>query len=222
MTSGVVYGDGAANEAFGLVAAPDGKLTVQGYGAANNFKSGTDGVAGGFLVQSVVLKNNVASHYKNGVLIDTDTHTFATDLQKLVLGAEIKGAGESQMEISAVLIYNRALSAAEQAQTETYLQSKYVGGTISNARRSPSTMPSSSSRTLRSPATCSPTTAPAPTATRTATRSPCTLVSDVTQRHFDPERKRQLHLHARHGLLRSRQLRLPRSATARAAPIGRR
>ncbi|WP_170134077.1 hypothetical protein [Palleronia aestuarii] len=46
---------------------------------------------------------------------------FATDLQRLVLGGEIGGLGESEMEIGAALIYNRALSDAE-----TYLQTTYV------------------------------------------------------------------------------------------------
>ena len=86
-------------------------------------------MTGGFLVQSVVLQNNVTSHYSNGVLIDSDTHTFNTDLKKLVIGAEIKGLGESQMAIGAVLIYNRALSATERAQVEAYLQNKYLTGT---------------------------------------------------------------------------------------------
>ena len=122
-------------------------------------------------MQSVVLKNNVTSHYRNGVLIDSDAHVFNTDLKKLVLGAEIEGLGESQMEIGAVLIYNRALNAAERAAVEAYLQTKYLtGAPPSNVRRSPSTTPSSSSRTPRSPATCSPTMAAPRTTTRTATR----------------------------------------------------
>jgi hypothetical protein len=126
VTSGVTYGDGAANEAFGLVADKNNKLMVQGWGAGNDFSSATDGVSGGFLVQSVVLKNNVTSHYRDGALIDSDTHTFNTDLQKLVLGAEIKGLGESQLEVAAALIYDRALDATERAQVETYLEAKYI------------------------------------------------------------------------------------------------
>ena len=82
-------------------------------------------------MQSVVLSNNVTSHYKNGTLIDSDTHTFNTDLKKLVLGAEIKGLGESQLAIGAVLIYNRALTATERGQVEAFLQTKYLGGSTS-------------------------------------------------------------------------------------------
>ena len=77
-------------------------------------------------MQSVVLDDNVTSHYRNGVLIDSDTHAFNTDVKKLVLGAEIAGLGESQLEVAAALIYDRALDAAERAQVETYLQQKYI------------------------------------------------------------------------------------------------
>ena len=106
---------GPATRPSALVADKNGNLAVQGWGSANDFPSGQNGVTGGFLVQSVVLKTNVTSHYRNGVLIDSDTHAFNTDLKKLVLGAEIKGLGESQMAIGAVLIYNRALNATERA-----------------------------------------------------------------------------------------------------------
>ena len=181
VSAGVVYGDGASNEAFGLVANSGGNLAVQGWGSGNDFSSGQNGVTGGFMVQSVVLENNRTFHYKNGAQIDTDPHTFNTDLKKLVLGAEIKGLGELQMAIGAVLIYNRALNATERGQVEAYLQSKYLTGTApDNGRRLPSTIPSSSSRTPRSPAMCSPPTAVPRTTTRAATRWRSTLASDVT------------------------------------------
>ena len=79
-------------------------------------------------MQSVVLDDNVISHYLNGVLIDSDPHAFNTDLKKLVIGAEIAGIGEAQLEVAAALVYNRALDATERAQVETYLQQKYVDG----------------------------------------------------------------------------------------------
>lgn len=125
---GVVYGDAATNEAFGIVANKTGKLAVQGFGTANDFASGVDGVAGGFLVQSVVLSSDTTFHYRNGALIDSDAHVYATDLKKLVLGAEINGRGQSQMKFGAVLIYNRALSDAERQQVEAFLQDKYITG----------------------------------------------------------------------------------------------
>jgi hypothetical protein len=124
----VVYGDGASNEAFGAIANKDGNLAVQGWGSGNDFSSGQNGVTGGFMVQSVVLDDNVTSHYRDGVLIDSDAHTFSTDLQKLVLGAEIKGAGEAQLKLGAVLIYDRAVTETERLQIEDFLKTKYITG----------------------------------------------------------------------------------------------
>ena len=130
VSAGVAYGDKAANETFGAVADKNGILAVQGYGSANDFPSGQNGVTGGFLVQSVVLQNNVTRHYKNGTQIDSDTHTFNTDLKKLVLGAEIGGLGEAQLKLGAVLIYNRAVSDSERLQIEDFLRTKYIAGSL--------------------------------------------------------------------------------------------
>ena len=124
--SGLAYGDGAANEAFGLITEKGGRLAVQGWGSGNDFKSGQNGVTDGFMVQSVVLSDDGMSHYRNGDLIDSDTHVFNTDPAKLVLGGEIAGLGESEMAISAALIFDRALTDDERVEVETYLQHKYL------------------------------------------------------------------------------------------------
>ena len=128
-TTGVIYGDGAPNEAFGL--ASRGKqddLMIQGWGKANDHDSNVDAIPQGWMVQSVVLENDVFDHYLNGGLIDTDSHTFNTDLQRLVIGGEIDGTGESQLEVAAVLVYDRALNATERQDVETFLQDKYILG----------------------------------------------------------------------------------------------
>ena len=57
---------------------------------------------------------------------DSGSHGFDTDLQKLVLGAHLTGKSQSQMEIAAVMIYDRALSGSERQDVEEYLQAKYV------------------------------------------------------------------------------------------------
>lgn len=132
VSAGVAYGDGTRNEAFGLVTSADGNLGIQAYGSKNDLNSGVNGINGGFLVQSVVLSSNLANHYQNGTLIDSDTHTYATDVQKLILGAEIGGKGEAQMKIAAVLIYDRALTEVERQQVETFLQTKYITGSGTN------------------------------------------------------------------------------------------
>ncbi len=126
VVSGAVFGDNQLNQTFGLAAATDGDLMVQGYGPANDFPSTTEGVTGGFLVQSVVLEAGVTSHYRDGLLIDSDTHSFNTDLERLVIGEEIGGVGFSELNVAAVLVYDRALTDAERAQTELYLQTKYL------------------------------------------------------------------------------------------------
>ena len=48
------------------------------------------------------------------------------NLHELLEGEEIKGKGESQFEISAVLIYDRALDEVERQQVESYLQTTYL------------------------------------------------------------------------------------------------
>ncbi|MGX0978888.1 hypothetical protein ACSSVY_004633, partial [Roseovarius sp. MBR-51] len=130
-SAGVAYGDGARNETFGLVSSWNNEgLSVQGYGGSNDFDSGIEAVSPGWLVQSVVLDDGAFNHYLNGGLIDSGTHAFNTDLKRLVLGEEIGGLGESQLEIAAVLIYDRALDELEREQVENYLQITYVDDTF--------------------------------------------------------------------------------------------
>lgn len=127
VSAGVAYGDGAQNQTFGLVSSWNNEgLSVQGYGGSNDFDSGYDAVSPGWLVQSVILDDDVFNQYLNGALIDNGTHQFNTDLQRLVLGEEIRGKGDSELEIGAVLIYDRALDEAERQQVETYLQLTYI------------------------------------------------------------------------------------------------
>ncbi|MEB8388430.1 Ig-like domain-containing protein [Rhodobacteraceae bacterium KMM 6894] len=127
ISAGVAYGDGAHNQTFGLVSSWDNQgLSVQGYGGRNDFDSGVDAVSEGWLVQSVILDDDEFDHYLNGQLIDSGNHTFNTDLERLVLGEEIRGKGESELEIGALLIYDRALDEAERQQVETYLQQTYI------------------------------------------------------------------------------------------------
>ena len=84
---------------------------LQGWGGANDFDSERrrpDARAG--WCSRWCCENGTFSHYLNGTLIDSGTHTFATDLQKLIIGGEIAGLGESELEVGAALIYDRALT----------------------------------------------------------------------------------------------------------------
>ena len=120
---GLTFGDTERDEAFGLTASRrDQSLTVEAW--RTSFDSEVD--PDGWIVHSVVLDDNVFSHYRNGVLIDTGTHIFNTDLQRLVIGQELSGAQEKEMEVAAAFIYDQALEEADRLAMETYLQQKYI------------------------------------------------------------------------------------------------
>jgi hypothetical protein len=127
--AGVAYGAGAPNQAFGLVGQQwSGNLVLHGWGGGNDLISATPGMGVGWLVHSAVLNGGSASHYKDGVQIGQFAHTYNTVLTKLVIGEETAGIGYADMEVAAVLIYNRALDVNERANVEAYLQEKYLGG----------------------------------------------------------------------------------------------
>jgi hypothetical protein len=124
--AGTAFGNGASNEAFGLVVnGGSGKLTVQGWGTGNDLVSDAPGVGAGWLVQSAVVASNQVTHYEGGTQIDSGTRAYATNLQTFVIGEEIAGAGYADMEVAAVLVYDRALSDQERQQVEDYLDEKY-------------------------------------------------------------------------------------------------
>jgi len=125
---GVAYGTDAINETFGLIVAPNGNLMVQGWGAVNDFDSGIAGTSMGWMVQSAMHESGTMTHYQNGTQIDLRVQTYATNPTKIVLGAQISGVPFLDMELAAVLIYDRALSAEELADVEKYFSVKYLGG----------------------------------------------------------------------------------------------
>jgi hypothetical protein len=131
---GVSYG--AAGSVFGLgVSAYTGTpstayLSVFGWGTRDTISSeagAVNGVSSGWMVQSVVVSGNTMRHYQDGVQIGTRSIAYNTSLANLVLGQEIDGAPSIDMNLAAVAIYDRALSAAERAQVQSYLQAKYFG-----------------------------------------------------------------------------------------------
>ena len=131
--SGVAYGTGSNNKAFGLaVTYPGGDLVLQGWGGGNDLVSTTPGIGAGWLVHSAVLENGVATMFKDGASIAQFSHTFQTALSRLTLGKEISDFGYVGMDVAAVLIYDRALSAAERASVEDYLQAKYLQAPVGN------------------------------------------------------------------------------------------
>jgi len=132
---GFAYGTGfgppdTCNQTFGLVVNLQGRLTVQGW--CNDFDSGSAGTGRGWLVQSALISAGEMSHYLNGNLIDTQVHSYNTVLSNLVLGAEIDSDPFIDMQVAAAIVYDRALTAAEQAQVQEYLQTKYFTGGSGN------------------------------------------------------------------------------------------
>jgi glucose/arabinose dehydrogenase len=141
--AGVGYGSGANNQAFGLTAKhPTGELVLQGWGGGSDLVTAAPAIGAGWKVQSAVLENSVAAVFMNGLQVGQWTHTYNTVLSKLVIGQEIAGYGNVGMDVAAVLIYNRALTAPEREQVEAYLQNKYFGppnGTPTVSISSPAT-----------------------------------------------------------------------------------
>jgi len=116
-----------ANGVFALVVDNQGQLAIQGWCLGFDFPSATAGSGTGWLVQSAILSNGTLEHFRDGQVIDTFTHTFATDYSgRLVLGAEIDGTPALDMDLAAVLVYDHALSEAERQDIEAYLQLKYL------------------------------------------------------------------------------------------------
>lgn len=135
--AGIAYGKPNFNRTFAVgVDGASGQLAVQGFKEANNLISTTPGEGVGWQLQSVVLSNNNLSHFESGVLVDSWTHVYQTRLDtlntRLVLGRSIDSSGFSELEVAAVLIYDRALSASDRQQVEDYLANKYTVGSTSN------------------------------------------------------------------------------------------
>ena len=124
-SGGFAYGQQSSNRAFGLHVEGEGLLRVNGFGGAYDFVSTTMGTGAGWLVQSAVLLDNEMVHAINGVTIDNYLHTYNTGLGPMVLGADLDQSPAVDMQVAALLVFDRALSEAEQAEVQTFLQSKY-------------------------------------------------------------------------------------------------
>lgn len=130
-SGGVAYGTGASNQAFGLIMRKtSGGLALQGWGSANDLASTSSALGAGWLIHSAVLQGGVAEHYRNGISLGKFSHNYNTVPTKFVLGEEIAGLGFMDMDVAAVLVYNRSLTPAERAQVENYLGNKYLGRSV--------------------------------------------------------------------------------------------
>jgi len=125
-SGGFGYGIRSGNRAFGLhVQAPDGRLRVNGFGPTADIVSETVGTGRGWVVHSVVYDGTEVVHELDGVEIDRVGHVFNTGLGPIVLGADLDQVPYVDMDVAALLVYDRALSEGEQGELEAYLDAKY-------------------------------------------------------------------------------------------------
>ena len=73
---GLAYGNNECNEAFGTIVARNRLLAVQGW--CDDFISSVRGTDEGWLIQSAVYEGGLLKHYKDGELLDTQSHTYNT------------------------------------------------------------------------------------------------------------------------------------------------
>ena len=104
-----------------------GRLAIQGWCPGNDFVSSETGSGSGWLVQSAVLEEDLLSQFRDGRLIDTASHTFETEIAggKLVLGAELDGAPQLNMDVALVLVFDRALGVTEREGLQSYLEQRF-------------------------------------------------------------------------------------------------
>ncbi len=125
--AGFSYGNDRNNQAFGLIASQSDDLSLQGWGVQNDFATEIGAVASGWMVHSVVLEDGQFNVYRDGILIDSGDHVFATVVNQLSLAQNLNGNGENGMAVSAVLVYDNALNVNDRLQTEAYLRETYIG-----------------------------------------------------------------------------------------------
>ncbi len=120
---GAFFGNASTKQAFGLGVDKSGRLYVGGWGYNNS--TGTLATGGGWVVHSALHRSGVLTQYDLGTAISTASRTYETDPQRLVLGNDL-GASYVDMDVAAVLIYDRALTPAEHAQVVAHLDDLYL------------------------------------------------------------------------------------------------
>ncbi len=114
------------NQGFELGLSPASELSVSGLCPPNRLSSGLPGADGLWMSQGVILDDSLLVHTRDGAVIDTITHSFATSDGPAVIGRSLEGVSFVEMDVAAVLVYDRALSDSERQSVERYLQFKYL------------------------------------------------------------------------------------------------
>ena len=127
---GVSYGTAACNQVFGAVVDNGGRLATQGWCQGNDLLTSHQASGTGWLTQTSLLASETLWQYRDGELVDSTGHAFATAADgRLMIGAELDGSPHLEMDVAAVLIYDRALGEEERLAVESYLGQRYRGAT---------------------------------------------------------------------------------------------
>ena len=123
---GLSHGADLPNEAFSLIIDDTvGLLGVTGSGSGNTFLSSSFGTGAGWIIHSGVVDDNLLTIYSDDQEIASVTHEFSTVPGPVVLGSSITAPPFVDMQVAEILIYDRALDAAEQEDVRGYLRNKY-------------------------------------------------------------------------------------------------
>ncbi|MEM1084528.1 MAG: LamG-like jellyroll fold domain-containing protein [Verrucomicrobiota bacterium] len=132
--AGVTWGRAIVNKVWGLTTShPGGKLKLQGWGVENDFETNVQIQGAGWMIQEALMANIRSTVFRDGVSVGTFDHDHLTDFsnsRKLVIGQGMNGSGHAQMDIAAILIYNRALNSSERVSVRNYLYDKYLDDTL--------------------------------------------------------------------------------------------
>ncbi len=125
---GVSFGSPQCNGVFGTIVDNRGAPGIQGWCQGNDFLVASETVTGqGWQLQAARLESDTLEHYLGSRQIDSAEHVFDTDGGgRLRVGAEIDGQPFVEMDVSAILLWDRALSEPERLAIEGYLRRGFV------------------------------------------------------------------------------------------------
>lgn len=124
---GIGWGIPACNQAFLMIVLPNGDLMLTGWCGANSFNTLEPGTGAGWFSSAVRLSSGSYAQYKDGVLLDSGSHTFNTAMGSFVVGTESDCDPLVEMDVAEILVYDRALTEVERMSVEDYLHEKYFG-----------------------------------------------------------------------------------------------
>ncbi len=121
------YGSAACGDVFALGVASDGDLAIDD--GCSTFDTIAAGDGAGWLVQSAIVSTASVRHFSNGAQIGAPAAALTTTATGIALGSDLSGVLYCDMDVAAILVYDRALTEAERSQVEGYLELKYLGVT---------------------------------------------------------------------------------------------